>query len=130
MARGREAAPGGSFAPFDEWRYEGRMGTRIRAASVLAVFLLGALGGCADPEPYILRIGEFDRRAPNFGRDPTDVKTVAICYNRRVSTPAQLQEMARAECAKFDKVARYTQGSILACPVLVPLGAHFDCVGP
>ena len=103
------------------------MGTRNLAA--LAVFLL-ALSGCADPEPYIFRSGEFDRGAENFGRDPTDVDTVGICYNRRVTSPAELQEMARAECAKFDKVARYTQGSFLSCPVLLPLGAHFNCVRP
>jgi hypothetical protein len=91
---------------------------------------LAVLGGCADPDAYVYRSGEFDRGAPGFGRDPTDVKTVAICYNRRVTSPVELQEMARAECAKFDKAARYTQGSILSCPVLLPLGAHFDCVGP
>jgi len=91
---------------------------------------LAALGGCADLEPYVYRSGEFDRGASDFGRDPSDVKTVAICYNRRTTTPAELQEMARAECAKFDKVARYTQGSILTCPVLLPLGAHFDCARP
>jgi len=103
------------------------MGTRNLAA--LAVFLL-ALSGCADPEPYISRSGEFDRGAESFGRDPTDVETVTICYNRRVTSPAELQEMARAECAKFDKVPRYTQGSFLSCPVLLPLGAHFSCVRP
>ncbi|MDP7651796.1 MAG: hypothetical protein QGF38_08845 [Rhodospirillales bacterium] len=105
------------------------MGTRILATSALAVFLF-ALGGCADPEPYVYRSGEFDRGSSDFGRDPTDVKAVAICYNRRVTSPAQLQEMARAECAKFGKVARYTQGRILTCPLALPLGAHFECVGP
>ncbi len=128
MATAGEAVPGESFAPFAKWRYEGRMRTRKLAA--LAVFLLATLGGCTDPEPYVYRSGEFDRGASNFGRDPTDVKTVAICYNRRVTSPADLQEMARAECAKFDKVARYTQGSMLSCPMLLPLGAHFDCVRP
>ena len=103
------------------------MGTRNLAA--LAVFLL-VLSGCADPEPYIFRSGEFDRGAESFGRVPTDVDTVDICYNRRATSPAELQEIARAECAKFDKVPRYTQGSFLSCPILLPLGAHFDCVRP
>ena len=123
-----EAVPGESFAPFAEWRYEGRMRTGKYAA--LAVFILAALGGCTDPEPYVYRSGEFDRRAPDFGRDPADVETVTVCYNRRVTSPADLQEMARAECAKYGKVARYTRGSRLSCPVLVPLGAHFACVKP
>ena len=89
-----------------------------------------ALGGCADPEPYIYRSGEFDRGSVDFNRGPTDVANVDICYNRRVTTPAALQEMARAECAKYGKVARYTRGSVLTCPMLLPLGAHFDCIRP
>ncbi len=104
------------------------MGTRKLAA--LVVFLFGALGGCADLDAYVYRSGEFDRGASGFGRDPTDATKVDICYNRRVTTPAELQEMAWAECAKFDKVARYTRGSILTCPMLLPLGAHFDCIRP
>jgi hypothetical protein len=103
------------------------MGARSLAA--LAVFLL-VFSGCADPEPYIFRIGEFDRGAENFSGDPTDMDTVDICYNRRATSPAELQEMARAECAKFDKVPRYTKGSFLSCPIFLPLGAHFDCAPP
>ena len=102
---------------------------RTRNLAARAVFLL-ALSGCADPEPYIFRSNEFDRGAPSFGRDPTDVKTVTICYNRRITSPSELQEMARAECAKFDKVALYTQGSFLNCPILLPLGAYFNCARP
>jgi hypothetical protein len=102
---------------------------RTRNLAARAVFLL-ALSGCVDLEPYILRSKEFDRGAPNFNRAPTDVKTVTICYNRRVTSPSELQEMARAECAKFDKVALYTQGSFLSCPMLLPLGAYFKCVRP
>ena len=102
----------------------------IRTLAALAVIILAVLGGCADPEPYVYRSGEFNRAASDFGRDPTDVETVTICYNRRATTPAELQEMARAECAKFNNVARYTNGSILTCPALLPLGAHFDCIQP
>ena len=103
------------------------MGTRNLAA--LAVFLL-VLSGCADPVPYIFRSGEFGREAKSLSRDRTDVNTVDICYNRRATSPAELQEMARAECAKFDKVPRYTKGSFLSCPIFLPLGAHFNCGDP
>ena len=108
MATAREVAPGGRFAPFARWRYRRRMRTPTPAAFAI---ILMALGGCADPEPYIYRSGEFDRGSVDFNRGPTDVANVDICYNRRVTTPAALQEMARAECAKYGKVARYTRAA-------------------
>lgn len=96
-------------------------------ALILVVAMMIGLAGCAD-EPYILKLSEFDRSAPNFRKDPTDLSAVRICYSRGATSPETLQDMAAAECGKVQKVARYHGGRYFDCPLFLPASAEFVCV--
>ena len=106
------------------------MGYRRFLVPLFALLLALAAVACSGLEPYVYLPSEFNRGSPDFGRDPTDIKAVAICYNSRSITPEALREMARAECARFDKVARFSHQDTLRCPIITPVGAHFKCVRP
>ena len=99
---------------------------------VLLLLVLGLpmiAGGCTDVPAFVFNPGEFNRSSPDFNKEPTDIETVTICYNRRVTPWEEVAGMARAECARVAKAARFTELNFLTCPVLVPGGAVFDCVG-
>ncbi len=95
-----------------------------------SVFLLG-LSACADqwPEPYVYYSSEYDRENPSFGKDPTDITEVTICYGKRNSTPEDIRQLAQDECGKFRKKAVFIEHKIDQCPLLAPIEAHFTCVG-
>ncbi|MCH8834692.1 MAG: hypothetical protein IH925_01975, partial [Proteobacteria bacterium] len=39
------------------------------------------LAGCAGSTvPYVYKAGEFNRASPDFGKVPTDITSVTICY--------------------------------------------------
>ncbi len=88
------------------------------------------LGACAAPQPYVFKQDEFNRDAPNFGRELKDRDSVEICYNKRSTTPEFLRQMAAVECAKFGKRARFRDHDYLECPVFTPARANFACVKP
>lgn len=94
-------------------------------------FLTAALAltaaGCAWPEPYVYREGEFNREQPNFGKEPADRQSVGICYNKRNATPEQIVELAKIECAKYGKVARFSHQKRLECPISTPMEVVFVC---
>jgi len=83
--------------------------------------------GCALPDPYVYRYQEFERKQVDFGKEPADRRSVGICYNKRNATPEQVVELARAECAKYGKVARFSHQKRLECPILTPAEAVFTC---
>jgi hypothetical protein len=89
---------------------------------------LGA-GGCADQAAFIYNPDEFNRESATYAKEPEDIEDVIICYSRRVTSQQEVTRMAQAECAKFNKTARFTGIEFLECPVLTPGGAQFDCVG-
>ena len=97
---------------------------------ICSLVLLAALGGCANMPPYVYNPAEFDRESEDFGRDPTDITDVTICYSRRATTMETVEAMAQGECARFQKVARFEDVSFLACPLFTPEGAFFKCVRP
>ena len=97
---------------------------------ICSLVLLAALGGCANMPPYVYNPAEFDRESEGFGRDPTDITEVIICYSRRATTMETVEAMAQGECARFQKAARFEEASFLACPLLTPEGARFECVRP
>lgn len=98
---------------------------RFRLAAFLAVIVAGCAG-----EPYVLDANEFDRKAPDFRKAPTDLSAVTICYSRGSTPPETLQQMADAECGKVKKEARYRGGRYLDCSILQPASAEFACVRP
>lgn len=95
-----------------------------------AVLVLAAVEGCAWPDPYVYRLREFDRSLADFGKDPQDRDSVGICYNKENTTPGQITEMAKAECAKYGKVARYSHQRRLDCPLTTPMEAVYFCDVP
>ncbi len=98
---------------------------------IAGVCLPLALAGCAGATaPYVYKAGEFDRTLPTFGKDPTDINAVTICYNNRGTTPEEIRDMAQTECAQFEKSARFTDQNYKTCPLLTPVAAHFECVKP
>jgi len=94
---------------------------------LIAVMALTAVGGCSLPDPYVYRNKEFDRDLATFGKEPKDLATVGICYNKKNTTPQQIIQMAQAECAKYHKVARFSRQTRLQCPLLTPVEAIFLC---
>lgn len=100
---------------------------RLRWLIFLAAGLALTAEGCSWPEPYVYRYQEFDRGLVTFGKEPTDIKSVGICYNKSNATPERIAEMAKAECAKYGKVARYGYQKRLACPLTTPVEAVYLC---
>ena len=96
--------------------------------AVLGIALLAA--ACSRVEPYLYNEGQFNRDAPNFGRAKKDIESVGICYNKGGTNPGALVAMARKECAKFGKVARYQSQDMLTCPLNAPAYIIFDCLKP
>jgi hypothetical protein len=83
--------------------------------------------GCSWPPPYVFKKGEFNRQRESFGKEPTDITSVIICYNKRGSTPRQIRDLAVAECAKFNKVAEFEHQDHKTCPLSTPVSAYFFC---
>lgn len=100
---------------------------RLRGLLFLAAALALTAEGCAWPEPYVYRYQEFDRAQPTFNKEPTDLKSVGICYNKKNATPERIAEMAKAECAKYGRVARYSHQRRLECPLTTPMEAVYLC---
>ncbi len=83
--------------------------------------------GCSWPPPYVLHKDEFNRQAETFGKEPTDIAKVVVCYNKRNSTPRQIRDLAGAECRKFNKVAKFDRQDLQTCPLATPVSAYFSC---
>ncbi len=98
-------------------------------AIAVATLALGA-GGCQWTTPYIYKESEFNRTSASFNRELEDRDEVQICYNKRGTTPEALAKMAKDECAKFDKTARFVSNDYLTCPMTTPVRATFSCVTP
>lgn len=94
---------------------------------LIAVCALTVAGGCSLPEPYVYKFKEFDRSRPDFSKDEVNRTQVGICYNKRNTTPQHIVELAQAECAKYQKVARFKTQNVLICPILTPVQAIFSC---
>jgi hypothetical protein len=93
-----------------------------RAIVIGCVALLGA---CA---PYIYDPDEFNRERADFGRELKDRTGVDVCYFTKATTPQDILAMAEAECAKFNKTAKYLYSEIGICPMATPTLGHFSCV--
>ena len=98
----------------------------FRIVAIIGFVALTA--ACAQPA-YVHHAGEFNRSAPGFGHDPTDIKSVIVCYSSRGATPAEVLSLARDECGKFGKTALFTKQNYANCPLQTPVSAHFSCEG-
>ena len=99
---------------------------------VIPLIVLASLGpaafGCAETAPYVYDKVEFNRDAPEFGKQPKNIGRVEICYGKQSTTVQELWEMANARCGEFGKVARFQSQDYLQCPLFTPARAAFACV--
>ena len=97
---------------------------------LLPICLALMLGACALPAPYVYHANEFDRSAVGFGKDPTDISEVTICYASRNTSPADIVALARQECGRFGKVPVFDHQTYTLCPLTTPNAAVYACVAP
>ncbi len=100
----------------------------LRTALMIPVLAV-VLAACAAP-PYVLNADEFNRGSSEFGKDPTDISEVTICYRESSTTPRAVRALAEAECAAFGKTARLIDQDYLTCPMATPVAANFACELP
>jgi hypothetical protein len=102
---------------------------RLRPAFlVVALSAVLLTTGCAAPPPYIHREGEFNRELPTFAKEPLNIDSVIICYNKYGTKPEIVANMASAECARFNKKAEFLRQSLDQCPLSTPMAAVYACV--
>jgi hypothetical protein len=99
---------------------------RISLVSASAAVLIA---GCAAPPPYVYLPQEFNRTASDFGKEPLNIDSVTICYNKFGTNPGLVANMASAECAKFNKKAEFRRQRYDQCSLFVPVAAVYACVG-
>lgn len=103
---------------------------RYPAHMIVTLVLLLGVAACSRVEPFLYQANAFNRAAENFGREPTDIARVDICYARAGTSPQVLNAMASEECGRFGKVPRYVGQDARTCPLLAPVRITFDCVIP
>ena len=84
---------------------------------------------CTGPDAYVYIDGEFNRESPTFAKKPENIDSVTICYNKSGTKPVIIVNMARTECARFNKKAEFRRQTLNICPLVTPVGAVYDCVG-
>jgi len=99
------------------------------ALSFCALMLLAGLTACAG-QPYVFHEKEFNRGAVDFGKDPTDIERVTICYSSSNTTPDIVRDMAIEACGKFGKTARFVGQNYKSCPMVTPVSANYECDDP
>ena len=72
--------------------------------------------------------GEFNRELPTFAKEPLNIDSVIICYNKYGTKPEIVANMASAECARFNKKAEFLRQSLDQCPLSTPMAAVYACV--
>ena len=84
---------------------------------------------CAAPEAYVYKSGEFDRASKTFGKEPEDLSSVTICYNKIGTKPEIISKLAVEECGKYGKQATFLKQKFDLCPLFTPIAAVYDCAG-
>ena len=93
--------------------------------AVPAVVLL--MTACSMPNPYVYLLEEFNRDAVGFGKKPTDIDDVSICYSSWSTTPDVVSKLAQAECGKYDKDAVPQHQDYQYCALMTPRRAVYAC---
>ena len=94
--------------------------------SLGAAFLAAA---CAAPDAYVYNPGEFDRASKTFGKEPEDLSSVTICYNKIATNPGIISKLAVEECRKYGKEAIFSEQKLDKCPLFTPIAAIYNCQG-
>ena len=81
------------------------------------------------PDAYIHIDGEFNRKSPTFAKKQDNIDSVTICYNKSGTKPEFIVNMARTECARFNKIAEFRRQTLNVCPLFIPVAVVYDCVG-
>ncbi len=55
---------------------------------------------------------------------------IGVCYNRQTTTPDQVVQVARDNCAPGTAPSLIEQDIELTCPLLTPVRATFACLAP
>jgi hypothetical protein len=101
------------------------VGARVATLSFLLIIGLG-MAGCGG-KPFIDGRREAGQKAMV---GPSSPDRVAICYSSQASTPAEVQAMAKTECAKTNRVPVFDGQDEFQCALLAPTRAYFKCVAP
>jgi len=93
------------------------------AVAVAVTVLVSACSG----RPYV-----DSRREAGLDRTvgSSSPNAPVVCYNKNVTSPAEVQAMADAVCAESAQVARFKNEYVLECPLTQPWRATFQCVKP
>ncbi len=94
---------------------------------ILTVLSCLALMGCSGAPPYVY--GTNDMTVSYQGEKLKIAENVMVCYNAEWANPNDVIGLARKECAKTKRQAQFIKHDFLACPVLLPARAYFQCVG-
>ena len=84
---------------------------------------------CAAPEAYVFKSGEFNRDSKTFGKEPDNLSSVTICYNKMGTRSEIISKMAVKECGKYGKKAIFFKQTLNLCPLFTPISAVYDCKG-
>ena len=84
---------------------------------------------CAAPEAYVFKSGEFNRDSKTFGKEPDNLSSVTICYNKMGTRSEIISKMAVEECGKYGKKAIFFEQTLNLCPLFTPIAAVYDCRG-
>jgi|GEM_PF-1390808 len=100
-----------------------------RLSKILSLALaVSALAACTDTQPYVW--GTTVLKTVTVANKETFIPaTVMVCYNAEWHDPKVVTYMARKECAKTGRKAKLLKQDVLACPVMLPARAHFECIG-
>ena len=101
----------------------------MRLPSPWTIVLCLVLAGCS-ASPFVYKDNEFDRSAPGFAVEPDDIGAVTVCYSNVDTSPEDVLNVARAECAKAGKTPLFGSQGYEKCPLSTPVSAHFTCVKP
>jgi len=97
-------------------------------AGLLLVLVLTACSGGPEESAYVHRPDEFNRTSPDFKKEPENIDSVTICYNKYGTKPEIVAKMAMDECAKFNKRAEFDRQSLSTCPLFTPVAAVYKCL--
>lgn len=91
------------------------------------VLMLAALASCGG-QPYVHVAGVYNRNSEVFKKGLADRSEVTVCYSKRKASPAEVTRLAVEECARFGKRARFSDQTLMTCPLFAPVGAVFECL--
>ena len=89
--------------------------------STRAALALLALAGCSAVEPF----DTTPRLPPKVQVTETD--RVAVCYNRFFTSPDRVRAIALDSCGPGMTPVLLGQDMRMACPVMTPIRATFQC---